>query len=153
MPDFENRKFQEFLKDHKDDIFKIGKGEKKISPNFLKKAKKLALFYADFRCEYPNCGKISDLTLQHVIRNSEGGYFNKNKFDAIRNYYGNCVILCADHHRKADNHSSPLASIPQLIIDEIKNEFGLKKESKKKEVDWKKVKSLLGSLLNELEEA
>ncbi len=153
MVDFKNEKFQELLKDHKDGTFKIGLGEKKVNQNFLKKARKLVLFYADFKCEYPKCERESGLTLQHLIRNSDDGSFNKNKFDAIRNYYGNCVILCANHHRKADNHSSPLSSIPASTIDEIKYEFGIKTETKVKEVDWEKVKSLLGSLLNELKDA
>ncbi len=131
--------FKELLIRHKKSIGRLGsridlkRGEPTSFLGYIRKqSMKLALYYADFKCE--SCAKDKTLTIHHMVRRDNRKFVMFCKYLASRYYFFNIAILCSKCHNKVDG----ITGVPEgrmvlskAKIKEIQRYFRIHQNAKK----------------------
>jgi len=132
-----NEHFQKVLKKHKQMINCIKTWDTKKDMTLMRYIKssrlKLCLFWADFKCEYKDCGSEEDLIIHHLIHRWVKNFMDFKRYLLSRNYWNNAVILCKKHHGVVDGHtnSESMLTFDKRKIARIKKEFEKDEPTKK----------------------
>jgi len=132
-----NKKWHRLLQQHKKLIAGIDKVVANENFGILKRVKetglKLAIFYADFKCQ--KCGNSNFLTIHHLITRDTKEFLDKVRYLAQRNYWANIVIFCNKCHiiQPGHNGCNPqnMQCLDEKKIDKIKKWF---KDGEKKSI-------------------
>jgi hypothetical protein len=117
--------FDSRLQTHKTLVSRMVKTEDKnlIIP-VDRTGKKLALVYAEFKCE--KCGSTDELQYHHLLQKTVKSFVKFWKYISQRYYWANIAVLCKKCHQQIENrggNGDGLKTIPQKTIDKVKKEF------------------------------
>ena len=89
-------------------------------------AKKLVLYAANFKCQYPGCNETTNLTIHHLIGREFKKFVGLRRYFGLRHFWANQIVLCIKHHSNIHNikeGDTKQLCISNNTIQDIKNQF------------------------------